>query len=52
MTEAIANGTPIKDPLWKSEESMDAEAPDLEKLPAIVVVVDEFADMMMIVGKK
>ncbi|WP_202265628.1 MULTISPECIES: DNA translocase FtsK [unclassified Alteromonas] len=52
VTEAIANGTPIKDPLWKSEESMDAEAPDLEKLPAIVVVVDEFADMMMIVGKK
>ncbi|WP_412727220.1 DNA translocase FtsK [Alteromonas sp. D210916BOD_24] len=52
VLEAIANGTPIKDPLWKSEESMDAEAPDLEKLPAIVVVVDEFADMMMIVGKK
>ena len=52
VAEAIANGTPIKDPLWKSEESMDAEAPDLEKLPAIVVVVDEFADMMMIVGKK
>ena len=52
VEEAIANGTPIKDPLWKSEESMDAEAPDLAKLPAIVVVVDEFADMMMIVGKK
>ena len=52
VEEAIANGTPIKDPLWKSEESMDAEAPDLQKLPAIVVVVDEFADMMMIVGKK
>ena len=52
VTEAIANGTPIKDPLWKNEESMDAQAPDLEKLPAIVVVVDEFADMMMIVGKK
>ena len=52
VAEAIASGTPIKDPLWKSEESMEAEAPDLEKLPAIVVVVDEFADMMMIVGKK
>ena len=52
VEEAIANGTPIKDPLWKNEESMDAEAPDLAKLPAIVVVVDEFADMMMIVGKK
>ena len=52
VSEAIASGTPIKDPLWKSEESMESEAPDLEKLPAIVVVVDEFADMMMIVGKK
>jgi S-DNA-T family DNA segregation ATPase FtsK/SpoIIIE len=52
VTEAIAQGEPIKDPLWKSEESMETEAPDLEKLPAIVVVVDEFADMMMIVGKK
>ncbi|NDV91199.1 DUF87 domain-containing protein [Alteromonas sp. 345S023] len=52
VTEAISQGTPIKDPLWKSEESMETEAPDLEKLPAIVVVVDEFADMMMIVGKK
>ncbi len=49
---AIEAGTPIKDPLWRAEESMLEEAPDLEKLPAIVVVVDEFADMMMIVGKK
>ena len=45
-------GEPLKDPLWRFEESMLTEAPDLEKLPAIVVVVDEFADMMMIVGKK
>ena len=52
VLEAIENGTPIKDPLWKPNESMETEAPDLEKLPAIVVVVDEFADMMMIVGKK
>ncbi|WP_032096288.1 MULTISPECIES: DNA translocase FtsK [unclassified Alteromonas] len=52
VEEAKANGTPIKDPLWKNEESMETEAPDLDKLPAIVVVVDEFADMMMIVGKK
>jgi S-DNA-T family DNA segregation ATPase FtsK/SpoIIIE len=52
VEEAIAAGTPIQDPLWKSEESMEPHAPDLEKLPAIVVVVDEFADMMMIVGKK
>ena len=52
VEEAIAAGTPIQDPLWKSEESMEPHEPDLEKLPAIVVVVDEFADMMMIVGKK
>jgi S-DNA-T family DNA segregation ATPase FtsK/SpoIIIE len=52
ILEAIDAGEPIKDPLWRSEHSMLEEAPDLEKLPAIVVVVDEFADMMMIVGKK
>jgi len=52
VTKAQAEGTPIKDPLWSSEQSMDLEAPELEKLPSIVVVVDEFADMMMIVGKK
>ena len=52
IMQAIADGEPIKDPLWRSEESMEPEAPDLEKLPSIVVVVDEFADMMMIVGKK
>ena len=43
---------PILDPLWKFEESMLTSAPELEKLPAIVVIIDEFADMMMIVGKK
>lgn len=52
VTEAIERGEPIRDPLWKPEQSMDTEAPELEKLPSIVVVVDEFADMMMIVGKK
>ena len=52
IADAIARGEPIKDPLWKPEQSMEPEAPDLEKLPSIVVVVDEFADMMMIVGKK
>ncbi len=52
VLKAIDEGEPIRDPLWKSEESMETEAPFLEKLPAIVVVVDEFADMMMIVGKK
>jgi S-DNA-T family DNA segregation ATPase FtsK/SpoIIIE len=40
----------IPDPLWNSE--LDEEAPLLEKLPMIVVFIDEFADMMMIVGKK
>ena len=52
VLDAIENGQPIKDPLWNPNESMDTEAPELEKLPSIVVVVDEFADMMMIVGKK
>jgi S-DNA-T family DNA segregation ATPase FtsK/SpoIIIE len=52
VLNAIEAGEPIRDPLWKSEESMETEAPFLEKLPAIVVIVDEFADMMMIVGKK
>lgn len=57
IKEAIQAGEPIKDPLWKPEENYQpgaevAEAPDLEVLPAIVVVIDEFADMMMIVGKK
>ncbi len=49
VNEAIARGEPIKDPLWKME---DEEAPDLVALPTIVVVIDEFADMMMVVGKK
>ncbi|MBE1301117.1 MAG: DUF87 domain-containing protein [Alteromonadaceae bacterium] len=52
VEKAIEEGMPLKDPLWTPEQSMDTEAPDLEKLPSIVVVVDEFADMMMIVGKK
>lgn len=52
VAEAIAAGKPLKNPVWKPGDSMDATAPDLAKLPYIVVVVDEFADMMMIVGKK
>lgn len=52
VMKAIEAGEPIKDPLWRSEDSMEPEAPELGKLPSIVVVVDEFADMMMIVGKK
>lgn len=45
-------GHPIHDPLWQEGDSMDPEPPLLEKLPYIVVVVDEFADLMMVVGKK
>ena len=47
-------GEPLSDPLYKPEEAFDpsAPAPLLETLPFIVVVVDEFADMMMVVGKK
>ncbi|MFA0549867.1 DNA translocase FtsK 4TM domain-containing protein [Vibrio lentus] len=49
---AAEAGHPIHDPLWKPGDSMDPEAPLLEKLPYIVVVVDEFADLIMVVGKK
>ncbi|WP_033297806.1 DNA translocase FtsK [Psychromonas ossibalaenae] len=52
VKEAIDAGEPLTDPLWKPGDSMDVSAPELTKLPNIVVVVDEFADMMMIVGKK
>jgi DNA segregation ATPase FtsK/SpoIIIE, S-DNA-T family len=52
VKEAIAEGSPLKDPLWRPSDDMRTEAPMLEKLPSIVVVIDEFADMMMIVGKK
>ncbi|KXO14189.1 Cell division protein FtsK [Moritella sp. JT01] len=52
IQKAIDAGQPILDPLWKPGDSMDETAPALIKLPAIVVIVDEFADMMMIVGKK
>lgn len=49
---AAEAGHPIHDPLWQAGDSMDEQAPLLEKLPYIVVVVDEFADLMMVVGKK
>ena len=52
VKDAIKAGEPILDPLWKAEESLEESAPELTTLPYIVVVVDEFADMMMIVGKK
>ncbi len=49
---AIAEGEPMIDPLWQPSDGLDQTPPLLEKLPSIVVIVDEFADMMMIVGKK
>nr|WP_269844427.1 DNA translocase FtsK [Paraferrimonas haliotis] len=52
IAEAEAAGEVIMDPLWNPAESMQTQPPKLEKMPSIVVVVDEFADMMMIVGKK
>ena len=54
VLEAREAGEPILDPLYKPEEAFDPSlpAPELDTLPFIVVVVDEFADMMMVVGKK
>ncbi len=55
VKDAIAAGEPLLDPLWKPDEFLandEQERPELETLPFIVVVIDEFADMMMIVGKK
>lgn len=52
IAEAARMGRPIPDPYWKPGDSMDATHPVLEKLPYIVVLVDEFADLMMTVGKK
>jgi len=54
VLDAREAGEPILDPLYKPEEAFDPSlpAPELDTLPFIVVVVDEFADMMMVVGKK
>jgi S-DNA-T family DNA segregation ATPase FtsK/SpoIIIE len=55
VTEGIEKGEPLTDPLWQPDlHVLDEEQhrPELEKLPFIVVIIDEFADMMMIVGKK
>lgn len=55
VSDAIEAGTPIKDPLFDKSRLLlfpDLVPNDLETLPYIVVVVDEFADMMMVVGKK
>ncbi len=51
VKDAQDAGTPLEDPLFR-RETIDDEVPHLSKLPTIVVVVDEFADMIMVVGKK
>lgn len=55
VADGITSGKPLLDPLWKQDEFLidENDVPsELKKLPYIVVVIDEFADMMMIVGKK
>jgi DNA segregation ATPase FtsK/SpoIIIE, S-DNA-T family len=54
LIDAEKKGESVRDPLWKPKDplNLDEPAPTLQKLPYIVIVVDEFADMMMIVGKK
>lgn len=52
ITESAAKGEPLLDPLWKAIDSMSESAPELNTLPYIVVIIDELADMMMVVGKK
>jgi S-DNA-T family DNA segregation ATPase FtsK/SpoIIIE len=52
VLEAEARGEPLIDPLWKPTDGLTHEAPHLTTLPYIVVVIDELADMMMVVGKK
>jgi len=52
VKDAIEAGQPIADPLWRIEQSFETQPPLLEPLPHIVIVIDEFADMIMVVGKK
>lgn len=52
VNEAEEKGEPLVDPIWKPTDSVDNEAPLLTALPYVVVVIDELADMMMVVGKK
>ncbi len=52
VRDAIEAGQPLTDPLWQIDKSFETTPPVLEPLPYIVIVIDEFADMMMMVGKK
>lgn len=53
VRDAIERGEPITDPLWKPNELIENDAPEtLKTLPNILIVIDEFADLMMTVGKK
>lgn len=52
VLKAIEEGEPLIDPTWQASSAFDQTPPTLKKLPSIVVIVDEFADMMMVVGKK
>ncbi len=52
VAKGIAAGEPLIDPLWQPNDAFTQTPPLLEKLPAIVILVDEFADMMMVAGKK
>ncbi len=53
VKDAAEKGEPLKDPIWKPQfPDVPEERPDLQSIPYIVVVIDEFADLMMIVGKK
>jgi len=52
LVEAQERGELLTDPLWKPTDSMDTSAPSLQSLPYVVVIIDELADMMMVVGKK
>jgi len=52
VRDAIEAGRPILDPLFQSDDTLDGVAPGLTPLPFIVVIIDELADMMMLVGKK
>ncbi len=52
VSDALDKGEPIPDPTFKLEEELDQDIPSLQRLPHVVVIIDELADMMMMVGKK